>query len=690
MARKNLLAPIGAVAAACLLLATPTATAAEPPVEIAPDAQLSGSVLGGGVIQVQVEAQIPEDTTFVTGSIASGITALLTQNGWLYTTGANDQGQLGLGDYEDRDSLHLVNVPNKGTAEFVFASSAQTMWTGSNVWGNNSYNQYGADVPARNAPDTYEAALPEGDSKPNPSMLAPTKSASTVPGGVSEPVGNYSWTDGSQYFDWYFQQDHYVGLPYSSQTRGQRYCPASRPYTSPWLAASPAALFEMGTKTHTQYVMTACTVSVDKWYSPYWVALHESSTGVDADILPAFPETTELVHPNVYGGKAYELPDGLFTSIDTKGRFGAAISVNGVLYTWGDSATGALGYVDATGIIGLSSPISVPVDPADKLVKVVTGWDYALALSEAGDVFAWGQNGNGQLGTGDTDPRITPVKVASGMKDIFASDNTHSMALDIDGHAWTWGNNSRGELGLGDNDDRLSPTRIVPLAEPPILTAHFGDTPATVMLSSPTPNEDGKWLFDIHVPEHIAGAVPISLTVAGESFTIGTYTYTFPSALRATPADTAPAKSQVTIEAYVTGEEASRPELVSGAPYELTGGTTRSTTSSTFGSDGVAILGSVTSQVPAVMDYSGGSPADETELTNSSEIRVTFTKVPVTEPTDPPKRPIPTPTPTPGPKPSEEVASTGFDAYLAGGAFALIVAGGLVFLLTKRTKNSNR
>jgi alpha-tubulin suppressor-like RCC1 family protein len=38
------------------------------------------------------------------------------------------------------------------------------------------------------------------------------------------------------------------------------------------------------------------------------------------------------------------------------------------------------------------------------------GW-HSLALTESGEVYAWGSNGHGQLGLGDTNNRLTPTEV---------------------------------------------------------------------------------------------------------------------------------------------------------------------------------------------------------------------------------------------------------------------------------------
>lgn len=38
----------------------------------------------------------------------------------------------------------------------------------------------------------------------------------------------------------------------------------------------------------------------------------------------------------------------------------------------------------------------------EDIVDISCGAEHAAALSEAGAVFVWGRNGNGQIGTGDT------------------------------------------------------------------------------------------------------------------------------------------------------------------------------------------------------------------------------------------------------------------------------------------------
>lgn len=90
------------------------------------------------------------------------------------------------------------------------------------------------------------------------------------------------------------------------------------------------------------------------------------------------------------------------------------------------------------------------------VVAVAAGQNHSLALKSDGTVWAWGSNGYGQLGTGNTTNSAVPVQVSglSGVKAIAAGAN-HSLALKNDGTAWAWGGNSYGQMGLGSKSDQV-------------------------------------------------------------------------------------------------------------------------------------------------------------------------------------------------------------------------------------------
>ena len=75
--------------------------------------------------------------------------------------------------------------------------------------------------------------------------------------------------------------------------------------------------------------------------------------------------------------------------------------------------------------------------------------DSACAVADS-DVYCWGENGNGQLGNGDTTDRTRPTKVnaPSGLSFIAVDvGETHACALADDGSMWCWGTGSHYQLG---------------------------------------------------------------------------------------------------------------------------------------------------------------------------------------------------------------------------------------------------
>ncbi len=86
-------------------------------------------------------------------------------------------------------------------------------------------------------------------------------------------------------------------------------------------------------------------------------------------------------------------------------------------------------------------------------MAISAGWDHALALATNGTVWAWGQNGVGELGDGTTSNRISPVLLTNLTNIVAVSGGDwHSSALATDGTAWKWGRNDVGQLGNGAAD----------------------------------------------------------------------------------------------------------------------------------------------------------------------------------------------------------------------------------------------
>jgi alpha-tubulin suppressor-like RCC1 family protein len=110
---------------------------------------------------------------------------------------------------------------------------------------------------------------------------------------------------------------------------------------------------------------------------------------------------------------------------------------------------------DGTPLVGVKKLAGAGEEPIGEDTVVA----FSLALKVDGTVAAWGANDQGQLGDGTTTAyRPAPVKVAnlSGIKAIDAGAY-HSLALTTTGKVWAWGNNGYGQLGDGTNTDWRPP-----------------------------------------------------------------------------------------------------------------------------------------------------------------------------------------------------------------------------------------
>lgn len=92
-------------------------------------------------------------------------------------------------------------------------------------------------------------------------------------------------------------------------------------------------------------------------------------------------------------------------------------------------------------------------------VKISAGQYHTLFLKGDGSLWAYGYNGQGQLGTGDNTSRRSPIQVASGVAQIAAGSN-HSLFVKTDGTLWAMGNNGEGMLGRGNTTSSNVPVQI--------------------------------------------------------------------------------------------------------------------------------------------------------------------------------------------------------------------------------------
>ena len=143
-----------------------------------------------------------------------------------------------------------------------------------------------------------------------------------------------------------------------------------------------------------------------------------------------------------------------------------ALKSDGTVWTWGSNASGQLGDGTTT-----SRKLAAQVKTATStfltgIVAVGAGDNFCAAVKSDGTVWTWGVNTNGQLGIGSTTTQKFAVQVKlsggtgiTGILDIACGSN-HVVALKNDGTVWTWGNNANGQLGTGNTTQATNPVQV--------------------------------------------------------------------------------------------------------------------------------------------------------------------------------------------------------------------------------------
>ena len=139
-----------------------------------------------------------------------------------------------------------------------------------------------------------------------------------------------------------------------------------------------------------------------------------------------------------------------------------AVLDTGGIQCWGYNQFGALG----TGTVAQSL---VPVDVIDlptNASAVDSGMLHTCAILDDGSIMCWGYNGGGQLGDDSTANRLSPVAVAGSISNAgkISAGAFHTCAVLDTGDVKCWGNNAQGQLGTGTTTDSRTPVDVTGLS----------------------------------------------------------------------------------------------------------------------------------------------------------------------------------------------------------------------------------
>jgi alpha-tubulin suppressor-like RCC1 family protein len=206
-----------------------------------------------------------------------------------------------------------------------------------------------------------------------------------------------------------------------------------------------------------------------------------------------------------------------------------ALDSNGHIWAWGANSYGQLGDGNFASV---STP--VPVLPVATAFTAISGGGgpHSLALDNTGKAWAWGNGYFGELGNG-TNKNNSQIPVAVTMPagvtfTAVSAGGGHSVALDNAGQVWAWGENTSGQLGNGTTSDSSIPAEATNVGRVTAIAAGINHT----LVLAPPPvqlNTVGSRLshgnagaFDVDLP--LAGSPGIECRSGGAN---GDYTLVF-------------------------------------------------------------------------------------------------------------------------------------------------------------------
>mmetsp|Transcript_5110 Transcript_5110/g.18347 ORF Transcript_5110/g.18347 Transcript_5110/m.18347 type:complete len:647 (-) Transcript_5110:1354-3294(-) len=416
---------------------------------------------GGGIVNITTDVLAPNplsnlplspytNVQVVVTSVAAGDghTLIATDEGLVYAVGANDRGQLGLGDLFDRPRFILLkSLQNASGALYngvdfiasmgfqrvleVFAgastSGAVTEEGKLFVWGDGSKGQLGAGCapfPAK----TYFAPWDDITNFMDPTM---DSGANQVPNSNPESA---RYVETNTVFDCY---------PYKRRLVPQ--------------------LVEGLANT---YISKAA-------FSKTFAAALTGMCGADRFSGPSCLPTTSI-------GNFIALPVLGTRSGNAQGSglemmlYAAGVQTCrcGEVYMWGDNKYGQLGTGDQTyrytpTLVTSLSSLGIHIS------DIALGAFHVVALSSNGNVYTWGYNAQGQLGNGNTISQAYPVRVRKNSPgflfvDAIAAGAYHSVYVNDIGELFSFGSNRDGQLGIGSADMLAHPEAQLVSSLPPL------------------------------------------------------------------------------------------------------------------------------------------------------------------------------------------------------------------------------
>ena len=414
----------------------------------------------GGKENRYLPTRVREDSDWAWVSAGCGHSLALKRDGSLWAWGSNGCGQLGLGDMDECD--HPVRVGGEVSWATASAGAWHTLAIGRDgslwAWGYNEIGQLGlgdweyCDHPVRVGTDNDWSSVCAGDVH-----------------SLALKCDGSLWRSGNDYVDYEWGSNNLVQVDaavWASIACGG-HCLAVRRDGSLW-AWGTNYFGQVGHNAEEKCdVPTQVGVGRD-WASAAAGGHHSLALRRDGSLWTwGCNSNGELGSGD---GEDRDQPTRVGEDSDwhcvTAGHgFSLALKRDGSIWSWGLSDDGRLGLGDRAdrrrptqvGSTPPSSHATLPMpsheasgSSAHGVVAMACGDSCCFAIRHDGTLWAWGENGQQQLGLG---PNLETAKLRQvGERDDWVAMDVgshHAAALARDGSLWTAGTDSRGELGHG-------------------------------------------------------------------------------------------------------------------------------------------------------------------------------------------------------------------------------------------------
>lgn len=150
------------------------------------------------------------------------------------------------------------------------------------------------------------------------------------------------------------------------------------------------------------------------------------------------------------------------TALACGNQHSIALDEWGQPFSWGSDNMGQLG--TNMGQLFQIKPKIIKTLATKNVIQIACGLHHSVALTNSGDLFAWGANNFGQLGLGKVTPKEQIPQQVMSLAGIpialIVCGGEHTFALSKSGAVFGWGRNGFGQLGLQDTEDRCYPTHL--------------------------------------------------------------------------------------------------------------------------------------------------------------------------------------------------------------------------------------